>query len=76
MTAPTLAGEIVTIDMRDGAILDKLPISDDRLSGAGPVFAGRVLVVTTRSTAGGPARLTGYTVDVEILAGGSNMGKL
>lgn len=65
---PPLATKIVTVDTRDGTILAETPVEEKgQVSAAGPVFAGAVLVCSTRSLAGGPGRVAGFKVEVKEL---------
>jgi len=68
--ASPLAPQMVLMDVRDGEVLarEKFP-GDERLSAAAPVFAGGVLVSATRTSAGGPGWITGYSIEVEEMTG-------
>jgi outer membrane protein assembly factor BamB len=66
--APPLSPRLVILDTRDGAVLARSRFPpEDRLAASAPVFAGSVLVNSTRTLAGGPGWITGYSVTVEEL---------
>ncbi|MFQ5766955.1 MAG: PQQ-binding-like beta-propeller repeat protein, partial [Acidobacteriota bacterium] len=69
VNAPPLSSGMVVVDTRDGAVLARRPLpGEGRISAAGPVFAGSVLVLSSRPAGGGPGWLTGLSLEVQILA--------
>jgi hypothetical protein len=61
---------MTVLDGRDGEVLAKEKFTEpERLSASAPVFAGPVLVAATRTFAGGPGWIAGYTVEVEEITG-------
>ncbi len=67
---PLQSDSLVSIDLRDGAVLGRqaLPGNMESMSAGPPLFAGQALITATQPVAGGPGWVSAHQVVVEMLS--------